>query len=544
MVVLLIVIVSFLATIAGADEVEELIGALKPSPLDYAAWAGSLLGAVDELKDNPDAQGRLYEKAYELGIRKPKGHPTAIKAARALLETRPDQKAAWQRKLLAVYELDWQAADRTRKKAAGKTYVEQMIALADDRANSDRLAEAIQLYTDASRMVRYYAPELRDAVAGKLKDVRGRQKLQQDLARCKDVLAAKPDNAAVRERLIRLYVVELDQPGEAAKLLTADVSERLRTYVPLAVKQDQPVAREVCMELGDWYRSLTAGATRTGQVNVLIRAEDYYQRLVVLETNTVKRTIAKAKFAQVEKELEKLVARKYIVLQLGKGVTMEIVRIRAGKFLMGSHEAEKGRGGNEGPQHNVTISKPFYMGVTEVTQKQYAAVTGKKPSKFIGRLRPVECVSWNEAVAFCKRLSAITRRGVRLPTEAEWEYACRAGTKTAYSFGNDSKDLAAYGWCKTNSNRKTQSVRQKKPNAWGLYDMHGSVFEWCSDWYAESYAKAKNQDPQGPTSGSKRVLRGGSGFHDLANCRSAFRLCLTSDARYNSLGFRVAVDLK
>ena len=303
MAALLIVVMSLLGAPGRADEVEELMNALKPSPLDYAAWAGNLLSAVGDLKDSPGAQGRLYEKAYELGMKQAKGYPAAIKAAQALLKARPDQKAAWQQKLLAVYKLDWQAADRKRKKEAGRAYVEQMIAAAADMAASGDLAEAIKLYTDASGMVRYYAPELRGAVAQKLTDVKSGQKLRQELARCKSVLAASPDNTPIRERLIHLLVVEFDDPSEAKKLLTTSVSKPLRTYVPLAAEAVEQARREACLELGDWHRSLAAKATLRGQANVLSKAKAYYARFVELETNSVRRASGKAKLAKVEKEL-------------------------------------------------------------------------------------------------------------------------------------------------------------------------------------------------------------------------------------------------
>ncbi|MGB2820174.1 MAG: formylglycine-generating enzyme family protein, partial [Phycisphaerae bacterium] len=425
----LTVVVSLLAAAAGADEVEELINTLKPSPLDHAVWAERVLKTAGDLKGSPEAQGRLYEKAYELGIKQPEGYPTAIKAAQAMLTAGPDRKAAWQEKLLAVYRLSWQAADTKSKKEAGKAYVDRMIAVADDLAGSGDLAEALEVYTDASRMVRYYAPELREAVAEKLKDVKDRQELQQEVARCKSVLAARPENMAVRERLIVLLVVELGQPGEAGKLLTAGASETLRTYVPLAGKKVEQVAKEACLELGDWYRSLAAEATSRGKANVLARAKAYYERFVELETSAVKRAIGTAKLARIEKELKELGAParrggRYLVLDLGTGVKMELVLIAAGKFVMGSPETEAGRGKCEGPQHWVKISKPFYVGVTEVTQAQYEAIMETNPSKFQGAEKPVEQVSWNDAVEFCKRLSAKTRRRARLPTEAEWEYAC------------------------------------------------------------------------------------------------------------------------
>ena len=186
------------------------------------------------------------------------------------------------------------------------------------------------------------------------------------------------------------------------------------------------------------------------------------------------------------------------------------------------------------------------MGVYEVTQEQYEAVMGTNPSMFKGPENPVEQVSWNDAVEFCKKLSTKTGKMVRLPTEAQWEYACRAGSKTAFGYGDDAdySNLGDYAWYTNNSESKTHPVGQKKPNAWGLYDMHGNVWEWCSDWHAESYANAKTTDPQGPGSGTHRVVRGGGWCNDPQGCRSAFRFRLTPDRRDYNIGFRVAVDLK
>jgi len=200
-----------------------------------------------------------------------------------------------------------------------------------------------------------------------------------------------------------------------------------------------------------------------------------------------------------------------LTLDLGGGVTMKMVLIPAGKFMMGSPDSEQGRYEDEGPQHEVVITKPFYMGVTEVTQAQYEAVMGKNPSYYRGAANPVETVSWNDAVEFCKKLSEKTRQTVRLPTEAEWEYACRAGTQTAFSFGDDPSTLGDYAWWGKNSGETPHPVGQKKPNAWGLYDTHGNVWEWCADWWGE-YPKGPITDPSGPATASRgsRVLRGGS----------------------------------
>ena len=188
------------------------------------------------------------------------------------------------------------------------------------------------------------------------------------------------------------------------------------------------------------------------------------------------------------------------------------------------------------------IIKAFYMGVTEVTQLQYQFVTGKNPSTFKGPQNPVEQMSWDDATAFCAVLSKKTGRAVRLPSEAQWEYACRAGTKTRFSFGGDDKDLDAHGWYKANSGGKTHPVAQKKPNAWGLYDMHGNVWEWCCDGYDEKfYANVKNVDPENTIEREGRIFRGGAVDNIPQDCRAAHRFSRSSDFRGSNVGFRVVV---
>ncbi|MCY2931224.1 MAG: formylglycine-generating enzyme family protein [Planctomycetota bacterium] len=235
-----------------------------------------------------------------------------------------------------------------------------------------------------------------------------------------------------------------------------------------------------------------------------------------------------------------------LTLEVGKGVRMTLALIPAGQFTMGSPEGEKNRQGNEGPQHEVTISKPFYVGICEVTQEQYQAVMGKNPSFFKGAKNPVENVTWDNAVEFCKKLSEKTGKTVTLPTEAQWEYACRAGSKTAFHYGDDADNagLGDHAWYVENCKDTTHPVGGKKPNAWGLYDMHGNVWEWCSDWESPSYAGAGATDPQGPDRGVSRILRGGGWSLAAKYCRSAERVGCEPGQRSNIFGFRVVVESK
>ena len=213
-------------------------------------------------------------------------------------------------------------------------------------------------------------------------------------------------------------------------------------------------------------------------------------------------------------------------MEVTNSIGMKLRLIPAGEFMMGSPGTESYRDDNETP-HRVSITKPFYLGVTEVTQEQYQKVMGTNPSSFNGPQNPVETVSWAEAVEFCGKLSAMPAEKTaghvyRLPTEAEWEYACCSGTTTAYSFGDDASRLGDYGWFRSNSDSGTHPVGEKKPNAWGLYDMHGGVYEWCQDWYG-AYPSGSATDPTGATSGSFRVPRGGSWDFIARDCRSADR---------------------
>ena len=253
-------------------------------------------------------------------------------------------------------------------------------------------------------------------------------------------------------------------------------------------------------------------------------------------------------------------------------VTPGFVRINGGTFTMGSPADGPECNGNEGPQHQVTVSD-FYMGKYQVTQMEYHEVMGTNPSYFKGDNLPVEQVSWYDAVEYCNKLSlkegltpayTINKKqrdpnnknvfdkkkwtitwnrganGYRLPTEAEWEYACRAGTTTAYNTGESISDNT--GWYNNNSGRKTHPVGQKPANTWGLYDMHGNIYEWCWDWYG-SYSDAEQSDPAGAAAGEYRVNRGGSWYYSASYMRSAFRFYFNPLSRYYIFGFRLVHPL-
>jgi formylglycine-generating enzyme required for sulfatase activity len=282
--------------------------------------------------------------------------------------------------------------------------------------------------------------------------------------------------------------------------------------------------------------------------------------------------------AVLAERLAALLKRSVDAVKQGKEIVnsigMKLKLVPAGEFLMGSPDSDPDAYASEKPQHHVRITKPFYLGIHQVTRGQFrrfVEASGYKTEaerdgqgafgwdaaanewvtdrKFTWRSpgfdqtddHPVVNVSWNDAKAFCDWLSQQEGQTYRLPTEAEWEYACRAGTTTRYSFGDDESVLDRFAWYGANSNRQTHPVGEKKPNAFDLHDMHGNVWEWCWDGYdADYYKQLQADDPQGPPQAARRVIRGGSWEHDPRSCWSANRYGDTPVNRGIYLGFRVA----
>lgn len=226
-------------------------------------------------------------------------------------------------------------------------------------------------------------------------------------------------------------------------------------------------------------------------------------------------------------------------------IGMKLTYIPSGTFWMGRRDRTDV---NQWPRHSVRLTRGFYISTTEVTQDQWSQVTESHPWAGMGNVKeggdyPVIYISWDMAAAFCDVLSEKEGRHYRLPTEAEWEYACRAGTRTAYSFGDDVAQLGDYAWFRANTSNDeyAHAVAKKKPNPWGLYDIHGNVWEWCSDWYGD-YPEGPVTNPHGPGSGDSHVMRGGSWFGGSEECKSTVRPRTSSDNGMGNVGFRVVLD--
>ncbi|MBU1168105.1 MAG: formylglycine-generating enzyme family protein [Proteobacteria bacterium] len=229
-------------------------------------------------------------------------------------------------------------------------------------------------------------------------------------------------------------------------------------------------------------------------------------------------------------------------------VGMDFVLVPSGSFTMG--EATRSQcttcnaKADETPRHPVVISRSFYISTHEVTQSEFMAIMNDNPSRFKGKNLPVDSVSWSNAKLYIEGLNALEKtQAYRLPTEAEWEYAARAGSETAYCFGDSPGQLTHYAWIVVNSGAKTHGVGKKNPNPWGIYDMYGNVFEWCEDWYLETfYGISPKDDPTGPNYGVSKVKRGGSMDRSARSCRSSSRAWADPQTRSDNTGFRIVKE--
>ena len=338
----------------------------------------------------------------------------------------------------------------------------------------------------------------------------------------------------------------------------------------LAEKKEGQEKESLMLRAGTWYRQAEPGLTGIARVKVGKRLEEIAKLGREVPESPAGPPPAVAPFDEKKAKQHQAAWARHLKVPVVQtnSIGMKLVLIPPGEFDMGSTKeevqrlVEKARGHNapasyidllrsEAPTHRVKITKPFCLGLCEVTQAEYERVMGGNPSRFKGEpSRPVETVNWNDAVEFFRRLSELPKEkaaGVvyRLPTQAEWEYACRAGTTTRYSFGDDAALLGQHAWWGRNSQGRTQPVGRLRPNAWGLFDVHGNVWEWCADWHAaDYYARSPTDDPPGPDSGASRVLRGGSWNNSHpGSFRGAFRNYSGPDRRFDNSGFRVARTL-
>ncbi|HZL34838.1 MAG TPA: SUMF1/EgtB/PvdO family nonheme iron enzyme [Tepidisphaeraceae bacterium] len=401
-------------------------------------------------------------------------------------------------------------------------------------------------FTDAFRilgLIRPLAgtdPELRPLVNRQTQSLEATHLAYEKIQRTLAKLKTSPDDPAANLAVGRFYCLRLGRWDRGLVYLARSRDKPLRNLAgqELSAPSDPVSALKLA---GDWWDLAEAKGTPTSDAKAIkIHAATWYRagrRAVTgLAAKVVELRLQQAaSIAAGEALVPGALGPRVITNSIG----IKFIRIDPGAFLMGSPMTEKNRRTDE-KQHKVMLTRPFYMGVTLVTQAQWDAVMRRDSSRFKGEKNPVEQISWNDAMEFCQKLSEKDGKAYRLPTEAQWEYACRAGSTSPYG-GNG--NISEMGWYNSNCNGQTHSVATKKPNAWGLYDMHGSVYEWCGDCYGE-YPNHAVIDPQGPepTDKARRVLRGGSWYEGADACRAANRVSDDPTAPSDRYGLRVCRD--
>lgn len=345
--------------------------------------------------------------------------------------------------------------------------------------------------------------------------------------------------AAEGASLLQVMVRELEQSFGMDRRFGNWVVETWGMAQGLLPTELEP--RNIFAEAEAEYRQALLAACATGELTPHLQSQlEQLRERLLLERQT-----AELILAEVQEEIRRqqkadttVQAPDIWVPPLKNSLEMEFIRVEPGQFQMGSPEYERQRESDE-QLHTVTLSRPYYLQTTPVTQAQWQAVMGQNPSDFKGPALPVENVSWNDVITqFLPRLNAMGEGSYRLPTEAEWEYAARTGCIQAYYNQDDAALLDRFAWYNNNANFQTHPVAAKDANAWGFYDLHGNVWEWCQDWHMP-YTSESCQDPQGPLRGPGRVMRGGCWFSNASDCRLAARGYMPPETRIRLIGFRL-----
>ncbi|MCE9529762.1 MAG: SUMF1/EgtB/PvdO family nonheme iron enzyme [Planctomycetes bacterium] len=522
---------------------------------EKSALAERMLAVGNDTHDDAAGQYMLYQITKELAI-SVMNTPLALRAVDG--QGMYFEIDAAEVKLATVTAIE-KTAKLTKDRQVLLATLDQLV---DELIHADRYdlaKQATALTLDLARKAS--DPNAIKQAGIKLKDIETREKLFGDVQAARKVLATKPDDPAANTTVGRFLCLINNDWDAGLPLLAKSGDANLKAAAEKELAQPQEAMQQ--MEVGDLWWDIADKETGTLQGALQQRALAWYQTALPQLTGLAKLKItgriekatpksdAGAPLASTTPAKSPLQPPKTPMRPAQKLITnsvgMRLVLIPPGSFVMGSPPDESGRGEDE-TQHRVKLTKPFYMGMTEVTQEQWYVVMKTKPWQ--GKEMeipdaaacPVTYVTWTDATEFCRKLSEKEKKTYRLPTEAEWEYACRAGSKGRFCSGEDMQSLDIVGWFGSNSqDGPVQFVGLKQPNDAGLYDMHGNVWEWCSDWW-EDFRNKDATDPQGPKNGSMRASRGGSGSSSSSQCRSAERYSRTQSSTYYGLGFRVVYD--
>lgn len=518
-------------TLAAAEEAREVFDSLFAAKIkaasatadraDDIALAKDMLDLAKKSASQPNLLVLLCDAVHDLSIKQPDSYATGVEAMQLLADTVEAKRPAARDKLIALLTRQMSVGKPDERDAAGEKLIDLLTMIGDEKAEKKEFAEAAADYRRAVAVATQKKSAALDELKAKLEWATGRDRTMKQLARLQEKLL-KDGDSATAEEIVKVYVVELDDPAAAVPYLNRVKDEQLKKLVPLAAKAINQLTEGDCLALGDWYRS----HNRNVALGVpAARTKAYLSRFLELHTaNDLQRTKADAWLKEINTKLQS--SDTSAAAKLTNSVKMRLIRIKAGDFKMGEASSAK----------QITIAKDFFISATEVTQEQWKTVMATTPWKGGENVKegddfPACYVAWDDAVEFCRRLGKKEQRNYRLPREAEWEYACRAGTNGGWSFGSNVRDLDAYGWHRGNAESKGEKyphrVSLKKPNAWGLFDLHGNVWEWCED----------------DAAGGRKVIRGGAWSFDAEPwSRSAFQASHPQGSPNYYVGLRVVLD--
>lgn len=529
------------------------------SGADDALLAKRLLVMAERSPHRPALMGLAVQHAFDLGLRDPRGFETAEEAIGLLTKHLPeDTHPMWKAKLNELRRRQFDLAEGPQREALAEALLGELSATAEQHEKAGAWEKASAAWKEVAEMALVAGEDSKPFTdrsvearekAKAIADAQMRAKAEAEaMARAKAEEEARKTREALRLRMIRA-IVDRDDPRTALPLARQLDDAELVARLTLATEPIEELEPEPAADLGRWYLSLATEHDGDGRTRMMIRAWRYFHHFLneYDERDQISEEI-RFSLDALTKDLRDVDVDPNELVRLGRparvtletvvnDIGMRLAKVPDGRFEMGSPADEAGRRSVE-LSHPVTLTTPFFIGVVEVTQAQWRKVMGDNPSKHKGDDRPVDSVTWAEANDFCRKLGAMDGRVYRLPTEAEWEYACRAGTHGRYADNSYYPDAIA--WYKANGDETTHDVATRLPNAWGLYDMHGNVSEWCAD-YVGLYLAERAVDPTGPAEGDDRILRGGGYTSGPEALRSAARAKAEPSRRSPSIGFRVVM---
>jgi formylglycine-generating enzyme required for sulfatase activity len=508
----------------------------KKTPADRKALVRVLLDQAAKSQNDPVTLWVLYKEAQDQAVQScdPSGALESIDAAARVFDV--DAMAMRQAALMGAGKSAKTPEELIPLTEALLKLIDELIR-EDQYDSADKVAAAAVLHARNSRDA-----DLLAQVTIRAKEVSEAKTLYQSMKSVMQTQAKNPDDPGANLEIGRFLCFVKGSWDLGLRFMVKGSDAALKALAEKELAFPPQLADRVALA-DSWYGLMEKEKSPLRKSQLLAHARQIYENALTEATALLR--------IRIEKRLGEIdsvgSARERLTLDLGGGVRMEFVYIKRAVFVMGGKETPGPEWQlDEKPEHRVTLSKGYFLGKTEVTQAQWEAVMGSNPSKWKGPDLPVEQINWDDAQNFLKKLTEKCRgqlkgRSAVLPTEAQWEYAYRAGTKTKWTFGDNDKGIGDYAWTKENSGGQTHPVAQKKPNPWGLYDMGGNLWEWCQDWGAP-FPPGDAVDPVGPTTGTQRVLRGGSFDYVAAPTRTSFRSRYNPSPRDANDGLRVCVQ--